>query len=117
MMIETCTTDDGMTFTNKKDYMEYLKGKFGITDERENEVRARKAAEKEEAKKSEEEKLRKFVQGVYVNPIPTKYGDLIQVSINTEMFNKYNVPTNKGYVNFVIKCSKKGNYYAEKYNW
>ena len=51
------------------------------------------------------------VKGVYLDEIETKYGTITKVGINLEQFAE-NPINDKGYVNFEIKRSKKGNIYS-----
>lgn len=52
-----------------------------------------------------------YANGVLIKAIETQYGEILKVGVNLEKFNKN--PNVKGWVNFDIKKSKSGNYYAE----
>lgn len=52
-----------------------------------------------------------YANGVLIKAIETQYGEILKVGVNLEKFNEN--PNVKGWVNFDIKKSKSGNYYAE----
>ncbi len=53
-----------------------------------------------------------YIKGIYLDKIETQFGDIIKVGINKEKFNQN--PDSNGWVNFFIKKSKEGIYYAQK---
>lgn len=54
----------------------------------------------------------KYAQGVFIKAIKTKFGEIINVGINIADFTE-NEMNEKGFVNFDIKKSKEGKYYAQ----
>mgnify|MGYP007116350509 CR=1 FL=1 len=59
------------------------------------------------------EKGKSFTQGVFVKKDYTQYGDeMISVSIKLEYFKENHI-TPKGYINFEIRKTKDGKYYAK----
>ena len=56
-----------------------------------------------------------FPKGINVKTIETKFGDIISVGINLNNFGD-NPSTESGWVNFSIKKSKNGTWYAELYS-
>lgn len=55
--------------------------------------------------------MNEFVKGVNVKTVKTKFGEIIKVGVNVEQFME-NAANDKGFVNFDIKVSKKGELYA-----
>ena len=58
------------------------------------------------------EKKIEFAKGVHLRGINTPFGDYISVGINLAEFSE-NDMNSKGFINFSIKKSKSGNYYAQ----
>lgn len=52
-----------------------------------------------------------YAKGVLIKVVETQYGEILKFGINKESFCEN--PDNKGWVNFDVKKSKSGNYYAE----
>ena len=52
-----------------------------------------------------------FAKGVNLKTIPTQYGEMISVGINTEKI--FENPMNGQYVNFIFKKAKSGKWYAQ----
>lgn len=52
-----------------------------------------------------------YAKGVLIKVAETQYGEILKFGINKESFGEN--PDNKGWVNFDVKKSKSGNYYAE----
>lgn len=57
-----------------------------------------------------------FAKGVKVKTVQTKYGEILKVGINLDVFAT-NPITDSGYINFDIKTSKSGSKYAEINNY
>ena len=55
---------------------------------------------------------KQFAQGVNIKSVATQYGDIIKVGINTTKIFE-NPISESGWLNFDIKKSKTGTYYAE----
>lgn len=95
------STNDGNTFISKQDKIEYQLAKYNISEEDIEKTNLRK----ENIKK-------KYTQGVYIDKLATKFGDLYKVTIDIDRF-KDNIDYEKGKIVFCIKQSKQGNYYPE----
>ena len=54
---------------------------------------------------------KQYAKGVLIKVVETQYGEILKFGINKESFGEN--PDNKGWVNFDVKKSKNGNYYAE----
>lgn len=52
-----------------------------------------------------------YAKGVLIKVVETQYGEILKFGINKESFDEN--PDNKGWVNFDVKKSKSGKYYAE----
>lgn len=62
--------------------------------------------------KGKKQQDKKFPLGVLVKTIKTKFGDIIKIGINVESFCENEI-NESGFINFDLKMSKNGNYYAE----
>ena len=90
-----------------------MRDRYGITQERAEETLRNIAERKAKQAKNKE----RYPQGVFIDALPTQYGDMIKVSIHKDTFCNDNYITAGGYVSFFIKKSSKNGYYAENVKW
>lgn len=55
---------------------------------------------------------KKFIKGLNLKTVRTKYGEIIKAGLNLDEFTAYHKPNERGWINFDILKSKTGSYYA-----